>query len=237
MRVTVLARAALALSLVSGCSFIAARAPQTNRARGEQPVCKSSSGSVAVDGLVAVTALALLVGNEDARLGAGLVGALYGGSAVYGFSATNRCDRARVAYQQELDLEAAEEAASRQRAAKAEEAARARKPSPSPSPLPAGGIVDPYRTLPPGTLAPTAPTAPTATATAPTATATTAAPTARPTTPTTPKPTPTAPKATAPTASAATDGADDSTEEGADDGAATDDDLEQRWRSFWRRLP
>lgn len=219
MRVTALARASLVLSLVSACSFISARPPRAGRRPGQPPVCHSSSGSVAVDGLTAVAALAIAIGApEDAGGAGGLVALLYGGSAVYGFSATKRCDEARVAYQDELQRPAV----ARRRDDDDEPPARPRPTATSVAPTraatptlpPASSLPDPYATPP---TPPTPPAAPAATPTA--------AP--RPpvaTTPTAPRP------AAVPPA-----GEDDEGEDGDTADAAADD--ADRWRAFWRRLP
>ena len=219
MRVIVSAAAAY---LLAGCSFLAVSAPASERRAGAEPSCKVSHGSVVVDGLVALTSLAVAVSSDDGgAVAGGLIGALYGGSVIYGVRGNRRCEVARMDYQEELAVQA-ERDEQRERERRAERVPMVPKPTPP-------RLVKPV--TPPG-LAP-------------------------PVTPPRPVPPPVA-------VSAAVDDDDDDADSApaADDAPAEEtlgigdpfapqapvrpvpakapprpDDLEARWREFWRRLP
>lgn len=103
-----LGRVAVALLLAtSGCAVIMQQPPKPNRAPGEVPVCSSSRGGVALDGVLAVLlgagALAALAGDEPgAALGLGAVGGIYTWSAVSGHRSAGACEAAQEEYQLEV---------------------------------------------------------------------------------------------------------------------------------------
>lgn len=202
---------ATALTMLSACSFIGARGPAADRRFGEAPDCKSSSGSVAVDGLVGITAGAVgLSGSDGVDVVGGVLAAVYLGSAIYGYSATKRCDRARATYDDELvQIERDEEREEKRKSAAAWAAANRPAPAVAPPPKVAPPPTAPPRPVPPP---------PTVAATAADEDDDGAGMDVDPF----------APGAGArPQARGATDDDD------ADDDAVDPD----RWREFWRRLP
>lgn len=210
--------AATALSLLAGCSFIAARGPESDRRRGHAPSCNSTNGAVAVDGLISVGGLVTgLSGNDGADVVGGLIGAIYLGSAIYGYSASKRCDQARADYELELvDIEHEQE-----RARKREREALA-KASPPPPPV----------LSPPAVVRPAPPPV--------------APPVVRPTIPPTPSAAPTgvidpfanpAPPSGAIVESDTDADGDDAAHDTPADADVSAEELELRWREFWRRLP
>ncbi len=208
--------AATALSLLTACSFIAARGPTGDRRFGDAPSCHSSSGSIAVDGLTSVAGMAVgLSGNDGVDVVGGLIGAIYLGSAIYGYSATKRCDKALSDYDNELaSIERGEEHAhERERRAQAQAAATA--PPPVLRPAPIARPAPPPAAVAPPVVAPR-PVAPASGVIDPFAPA-----------PATDADTPD---------TDATETADTDHEAPAGDDASAEE-LELRWREFWRRLP
>ena len=216
----VIVSAAAAAYLLAGCSFLAVSAPGSERRAGALPSCRVSHGAVVVDGLVALASLAVAANSDDGgAVASGLIGALYGGSVIYGIRGNRRCEVARMDYQDELAVQA-ERDEQRERDRRAEKVPMVPRPPPP-------RLVKP---TPPG-LAPPVPT---------------------------PRP---VPPPVAVTATAADDDDDDGATAAADaDDEETlglsdpfgpkaparpvppkapprTDDLEARWREFWRRLP
>jgi hypothetical protein len=90
-----------------GCAIIMQQPPRENRASGEVPVCSTSRGGVALDGLVAALlgagAVAALAGDEPGvALGVGAVGGIYAWSAVTGYRSAGACEEALTEYKMEL---------------------------------------------------------------------------------------------------------------------------------------
>jgi hypothetical protein len=95
-------RLLVALLLGSGCAF-GIKAPDPDRPRSQPPVCDSSKGAVALDGLMAgVAGLITIALVEDSPGGALIpagIGALYLGGALKGNSNANKCREARAEYE------------------------------------------------------------------------------------------------------------------------------------------
>lgn len=241
--------AALALVLSPACSYMFVRGPSSDRRHGKPPHCNSSGGSFAFDGLAAVTGLTIALAADDGEgVTPGLIGTFFATSAIYGYTRSSRCDRARLEYEAEVaELERDQEREAAKARVKASERARAAAAAaaapppvviepPPPAPPPAAPPKPPPVSLPGGLRDPFAPAPPT-----------------RPSTDafTVNLAGGEADDAGGDEPSGPPDDADDATDDATDDdGAAPSgppddgpdeptepDDLEARWREFWRRLP
>ncbi|HVV85166.1 MAG TPA: hypothetical protein VHE35_19025 [Kofleriaceae bacterium] len=233
--------AAIAISLVSGCSYLSVRGPTSGRRRGESPACTVNHGVVVLDAVMALAGVMLMPGGTGARVTGGVMLGGFGSSALYGWQRNGRCSREQLLYDEELaEPERREDAV-------ADGEPAAQEDEPGASPVSDADVVDPGEA---GKLGPRPEEARTAApATMP--------PAAMP---------PAFPVAAISTREAAADGADDDvdaddTDDDTDDTDTDDADdadtdarpvtapprdplasptvpsLEQRWRDFWRRLP
>jgi len=105
-RVAVVWLLALAIGQ-TGCAAIMQQAPKKNRAPREIPVCSTSQGGVALDGVLATLlgagALIALANDEPAAgLALGGVGGIYVWSAVSGHQSASACEEALQDYREEI---------------------------------------------------------------------------------------------------------------------------------------